>query len=187
MSALAMPLMVRRPGERTVERHSMDEAAFLAFYEATAGSLRGYLLRSCGNEALADDIVQESYLRLLRAKFEPKSEAHRKNYLFTIATNLLRDHFRSRKHLEVELPELSSPAEHDQAFQMRHDVRETLAELKPRDRQLLWLGHVERFSHKEIADIMEIGAGSVRLMLFRARKRLAEKLESKGIGPEVIA
>jgi RNA polymerase sigma-70 factor (ECF subfamily) len=58
--------------------------------------------------------------------------------------------------------------------------------MKPRERELLWLGHVERFSHKEIARIMDLKPGSIRLLLFRARKKLAEKLREAGLGPEVM-
>jgi RNA polymerase sigma-70 factor (ECF subfamily) len=49
--------------------------------------------------------------------------------------------------------------------------------LKPRERELLWLGHVERFSHKEIAEILGLKSGSIRLLLFRARKKLGAMLE----------
>src|SRR5438132_13506283 len=47
----------------------MDAAAFQVFYAKTAPGLRGYLRRASGNEALADDILQESFLRFLRAEF----------------------------------------------------------------------------------------------------------------------
>jgi RNA polymerase sigma factor (sigma-70 family) len=46
--------------------------------------------------------------------------------------------------------------------------------LKPRERQLLWLAYVEGSSHKEIADCTGLRAGSIRLLLFRARRKLAE-------------
>ncbi|MEJ2085795.1 MAG: sigma-70 family RNA polymerase sigma factor [Acidobacteriota bacterium] len=69
---------------------------------------------------------------------------------------------------------------------MSTDVQRILGEMNPRERELLWLGHVERFSHKEIANILGLKAGSIRLLLFRARKKMAEKLRQAGLGPEVM-
>jgi RNA polymerase sigma-70 factor (ECF subfamily) len=52
-------------------------------------------------------------------------------------------------------------------------MRHAFGQLKPRERQLLWLAYVEGSSHKEIAEAMRLRTGSVRLLLFRARRRLA--------------
>ena len=57
-----------------------------------------------------------------------------------------------------------------------------MAQLRLRDRQLLWLAHVEEFSHKEIGAILGLKATSIRLMLFRARKRLAAEARKSGLG-----
>ena len=59
-------------------------------------------------------------------------------------------------------------------------MRQTFGRLKPRERQLLWLAYVEGSNHQEIADCTGLRAGSVRLLLFRARHKLAE-LISKGL------
>lgn len=165
----------------------MDEASFQKLYDRTARQLRGYLTRVCGDRATADDLLQEAYMRLLKARFEPQSDEHLKNYLFTIATNLTRDRFRRMRWTEVPLPEMGSGGDHDRRVQLRSDVRDLLGKLKPRDRRLLWLGHVERFSHREIGEILGVKPESVRLMMFRARKRFAAQLELHGVGPEVLS
>lgn len=167
-------------------RARMDEASFQKLYDRTARQLRGYLTRLCGDPPTADDLLQETYLRLLRARFEPQSDEHLKNYLFTIATNLARDRFRRQRWVEVPLPEIGGGGDQDRRVQLRTDLRGLLRQLKPRDRQLLWLGHVERFSHREIGQILDVKPESVRLMIFRARKRLAALLEQHGVGPEVL-
>ena len=69
----------------------MDEDAFRAFYDRTARSLWGYLSRMTGDPQVADDLLQETYYRFLRARGHWESEAHRRAYLFRIATNLARD------------------------------------------------------------------------------------------------
>ncbi len=56
----------------------MDEAAFQHLYQLTARPLRAYLLRSCGDLELANDLLQETYLRFLKADFEGNDDAHRR-------------------------------------------------------------------------------------------------------------
>src|SRR6185436_12946151 len=72
----------------------MDEDAFRAFYDRTARSVWLYLTRLTRDSQLADDLLQETYYRFLRTERSYESDAHRRNYLFLIATNLARDNHR---------------------------------------------------------------------------------------------
>jgi RNA polymerase sigma-70 factor (ECF subfamily) len=58
-----------------------------------------------------------------------------------------------------------------------------LRELTPRERQLLWLAYVEGMSHGEIAAAVGLKSGSIRPLLFRARRRMAEVLRGRGMAP----
>jgi len=69
----------------------VDQPAFQLFYEQTAGSLLGYLVRVCGERGLAEDLCQESYCRFLTADAPAMDERQARSYLFQIATNLMRD------------------------------------------------------------------------------------------------
>jgi RNA polymerase sigma-70 factor (ECF subfamily) len=69
------------------------------------------------------------------------------------------------------------------AFDLPHDVRQLLAELKPRDQQLLWLAYVEGFSRREIAPLLGGQEESVRVLLLRARERMALLLKEQGLAP----
>src|SRR5205823_8441327 len=69
----------------------MDEEAFRAFYERTARGVWAYLARVTGDRQMADDLLQETFYRFLRAAATHDSEAHRRNSLYRIATNLARD------------------------------------------------------------------------------------------------
>lgn len=153
-------------------RLRMDEASFTLFYKQSAHKLFGYLLRVSGDRSLAEDILQETYCRLLLSKLPPMDEASQQSYLFRIATNLLHD--RRRRHYECALPEyLPEPACSPAQLDRQLELRQAFRQLKVRERQLLWLAYVEGSNHKEIAKITGLRHGSVRLLLFRARRRLA--------------
>lgn len=165
-----------------VDPPSMDEQAFRGLYARTARPLRAYLARVTCNRALADDLLQDTYLRFLHAGFSSPDEAYQRNYLFRIATNLMRDHFRRAKREGGELPELAAEARFTHEVQMRSDVGGALAELASRDRTMLWLAYVEGASHDEIAAALGLRSRSIRSMLFRARQRLAAALAARGLG-----
>src|SRR5271169_5022607 len=69
----------------------MDEDTFRAFYERTARGIWAYLARVTGDRQQADDLLQETFYRFLRAAATHDSETHRRNSLYRIATNLARD------------------------------------------------------------------------------------------------
>ena len=168
-------------GEGARAESRMDRDAFAGFYERMARPLWAYLARVSGDPSLADDLVQESFVRMLGAATPMDGEVHAKRYLFRIATNLLKDHWRRPKASSIEdLPEgvFANESRHAADAQMMLEPR--LLQLRPRERQLLWLAHAEGYSHKEIAEIMGLRSPSIRLMLFRARHRLAELLKDGG-------
>jgi len=186
---LAMSLSLSRAEAVNEPERSviMDEAAFQRLHQLTARQLRAYLLRSCGDLDLANDLLQETYLRFLKADFEGNDDAHRRNYLYRIATNLMTDHYRRTRPQTNDIPELDPTRGHAEEVDMRNDVGGAMAEIGPRDRQMLWLAYVEGASHREIAEIMGIRPASVRSMLFRARGRLADELSSRGLRPGLEA
>jgi len=151
----------------------MDESAFCAFYGQTAKPLLGYLVRICGQRDLAEDLCQESYCRFLTSDVPAMDERQSRSYLFQIATNLLRDRWRRPKE-EAESEGAPEPASHEPPLDRKLATRQAFERLKPRERQLLWLAYVEGSNHKEIAACTGLRAGSIRLLLFRARRRLAE-------------
>ena len=160
----------------------MDAAAFQIFYAQTAPGLRGYLRRASGNEALADDILQESFLRFLRADRPFLEGAPLKAYLYKIATSLLVDHWRRvnrerRWSLRNFLGGEPTTNPRGESEAMRFFRR-----LKPQEQLLLWLAYVEGFDHREIAAALRVKEKSVRVLLFRARQKLARTLESAGLG-----
>ncbi|MEX2272492.1 MAG: sigma-70 family RNA polymerase sigma factor [Vicinamibacterales bacterium] len=170
----------------------MDEEAFRAFYDRTARALWAYLSRLASDPAQADDLLQETYYRFLRAKAHHESEAHRRHSLFRIATNLARDAHRRRKadplrHAgDATVEELgiqgSTPA--PDALVHQHadsaQVRQVLLKLAPRERAMLWLAYAHGSSHREIAAALGVKTPSVKQLLFRARRKMAGLLREDG-------
>jgi RNA polymerase sigma-70 factor (ECF subfamily) len=157
----------------------MDEETFRAFYERTARPLWVYLSRIAGDRQAADDLLQETYYRFLRAHQNWESESHRRAYLYRIATNLVRDRHRRALTQPAALCEANSAtlASRDESIAdatARHaDLQRAMARLKPRERALLWLAYAQEHPHSEIAETLGVATGSVKLLLFRARRRLA--------------
>lgn len=175
------------PSDSAVHPEAVSTAAFEEFYDATKGALRGYLMAALRNGGLADDMTQEAFIRLLTAKRPFANDEHRRRYLFRIASNLLTDHWRKARHAALPLDEALLGSSSQAAFQesapdldARRDLIRELGKLEPRERQLIWLAHVEHLEHREIAAIAGVSRASVRVLLFRARRRLALALSGEG-------
>jgi RNA polymerase sigma-70 factor, ECF subfamily len=180
-------------GAEGEDAFQMDEDAFRVFYERTARPVRAYLSRMTGDPRLADDLLQEAYYRFLRAGGTHESDAHRRNYLFRIAVNLVRDLRRRPRIDDVPMaaggdaaggfdarnyPDPRS-ADIDDGAARRVDLHRAMAQLKPRERELLWLAYAQGSSHQEIAQTLGLKTASIKLLLFRARRRLAALLRGE--------
>lgn len=175
------------PAESTREAGpQMDSEAFAAFYGRSARPLWAYLARVSGDPALADDLAQEAYVRFLCATLRDDGEIAARRYLFKIATNLLHDFWRRPQATSIEdVPETFFVAADAMAqSESRAELGPALRQMRPRDRQLLWLAYAEGYSHREIAQVTGLAAASVRLLLFRARRKMARLLQEQATPAE---
>jgi RNA polymerase sigma-70 factor (ECF subfamily) len=152
------------------EATAMDEQEFCALYDATARPIMAYLAGVTGRRDVAEDVLQETYCRFL-VRQPPSMDANEtRRYLFRIATNLLRDRWRKGEDKPwQEVAEDGFSVDVDTQV----DVRAAMRALKPRERELLWLAYVEGMNHAEIAAATGLRAISVRMLLFRARRKAA--------------
>ena len=160
-----------------------EDAEFRDLYDRTAPRLRAYLYIVLRDYALADDLLQEAFYRLLRA--EPKgANVHQlRSYLYKTARTLIADHGR-RRALERKWQESRTMEEaRKPGMDLTLDMERLFAKLTPKQQTLLWLADVEGFSHREIAASVGVREGSVRVLLYRARRRLAGILRDHGLGP----
>jgi RNA polymerase sigma-70 factor, ECF subfamily len=160
---------------------AMNSERFAAFYEHSARPLWAYLARVSGDPSLADDLMQESYVRFLCGDSPGDGEVESRRYLFRIATNLLRDHWRRPGATSIDdLPEhLFASTDSSEQMNSAALLQPALARMRPRDRQLLWLAHAENYSHREIAQMTGLATTSIRLLLFRARRKIARILRQE--------
>ncbi len=176
----------------------MDEEAFRGFYDRNARGIWAYLSRVTGDRQMADDLLQETFYRFLRASSagEPDrfdSDAHRRNSLYRIATNLATDARRrsfTRPAAAISGDDVERLADaggvgrfgsdHGADIGRRTDVNRALAQLRPRDRAMLWMAYAEGSSHDEIADVIGVQRSSMKLLLFRARRKMAKLLGAEG-------
>jgi RNA polymerase sigma-70 factor (ECF subfamily) len=164
----------------------MDEDAFRGFYERTARPLRAYLAR-LADPGDADDLLQETYYRFLRAQRVYEGDAHRRNALFAIATNVARDRARRRRVDPVAAADRpdgdwASEGSSARSQDSRHDLSRAMARMRPRERGLLWLAYAQGWSHREIAGALGLSVSSVKPLLFRARRKLAGLLRGHAAG-----
>jgi RNA polymerase sigma factor (sigma-70 family) len=154
----------------------LDQPEFRAFHELTARKLAAYLRRSLPPED-AEDAVQECYFRLLRTPHATLPADERRAYLYRIAANLVNDAWRARK----KAPAGTGPAPDDLAGRVpsevdRIDLTRAMRHLRVQEQTMLWLAYVEQASHREIASALSVKEGSVRVLLSRARQKLAAAL-----------
>lgn len=154
------------------------EGVFRRYYPA----LHRYLLRLTGDADVADDIAQDAFMRLLE---RPLPEAEARPWLFTVATNRLRDHARSnarrRRLLEEHPPERHStpPLSEDLAKEQEmQKVRTALGALNERDREIL-LMREEGFKYAEIAEVIGVAPSSVGTLAARALRRFSKQYRAQ--------
>jgi RNA polymerase sigma-70 factor (ECF subfamily) len=165
----------------------LTESEFQDLYRLHARPLWAYLYRLTGNAADADDLLQEAFCRMLAAPLATRDDGELRAYLFRVASNAATDLWRrggrGKRREEPLSEEAAGGARDGEDAVLKRDMARTFRDLKPQERMLLWLAHVEGSEHREIAAALGLKAASVPVLLFRARRKLAGLLRKKGYGP----
>ncbi len=155
-----------------------EREAFDALIERYAERLRGYARRVAAQEAEVDDLVQDTWLRVLRGLPGLRDPARFRSWLFGIAHRVLVDRLRSRYAAPVEdstedaARPLADEADLQQEHVDRDQVERGMAVLTPPDREAVWLFHFEQLTLDEIALATSVPVGTVKSRLHRARKQM---------------
>lgn len=157
--------------------------AFEALFARHSGRVQGFLARMVRSEPLAEDLLQSTFLSVIRARgrFEPGTRFV--PWLMTIAANAARDALRHQRHVDAyasredtAVPTSVQPPAGDPS--MRRHLLDALQQLPPDQREAVVLSKVEGWSFEEIAALRGITAGAARLRAHRGYERLRELLGS---------
>jgi RNA polymerase sigma-70 factor (ECF subfamily) len=169
-----------------------DPDAFDSVYEHFRPRLFGFLVRLSGRQDVAEDLLQETWIRLARRAPRLREDTRLAAYLFTVARNLYLS-FRRWRLLDAErvqeLARVHVPSEHAScpfeavaATETEARVERALASLPLRYREVLLLTAVVGLTPSEAAGVCELRPEALRKRLSRARSMLAERLEKRTPG-----
>ncbi len=184
---------------RLAERARAGSAeAFRTLVELYQRPIFSFVVRMVGDAALADDIAQDVFLRAWRhlADYDPSRKFS--SWIFKIAHNRTIDQMRRHKLRRtyalagadedddgmnrVPAPEeTSSPLRRAESSELARLVQESIAELRPTYREILLLRFEQSLQYDEIATVLGVALGTVKVQLHRARKALARELMRRGV------
>ena len=164
-----------------------DRSAFDALFRRWSAPLLRYLARMLRDAGTAEELVQEVFLRVYRARERYAPEARFSTWLYRIATNLalneLRRPRRREMHASLDEPgaaplaaEAPVPESALDARRLAARVEHELAQLPERQRAALCLSAVEGLSYADVAATLEISESAVKALVHRARTALIESL-----------
>jgi RNA polymerase sigma-70 factor (ECF subfamily) len=166
-----------------------DPAAFEAIYEAYRPRLFGFLVRLSRRRDVAEDLLEETWVRLVTRCATLADDARLGPWLFAVARNLYFSWRRSRGVDEARTSELdpawpapergASPFEAAARRELERRVEAALARLSLRDRELLLLVGVEGLTPSEAAGVCGVPAVTLRARLHRAREKLVAEMDAE--------
>jgi len=180
-----------------------DKTAFGEIVRRYADSMLGYLTRMSKDREEAQDLFQETFRRVCEKAHTFAGGAF-KNWLFTIATNAAIDGLRRRKRLRLlSLNRKADCADGDEEFgaaiaadnrcnpydqaikaEQAEQVKQAIELLPDRQRATLILAYYQQLSYGQIAEALGCSIGTVRTQMFRALRKLADRLPDIGQGIE---
>ncbi len=150
----------------------------------------------CKNKELAEDLVQETCLKAYRSYLTKNQEAKEelknpKAWLFKILVNTHIDYARKKQLDLIDINGLELADKKDTISQIEsnfffENLNNILNELEPEYRVIIYLADVDKYSYKEIAELLKVPMGTVTSRLYRARHALRELLTEKGYSREVV-
>ena len=177
-----------------------DEEAFTFLFKRYEIRIFNYILRHVGNRALAEDILQNSFLKVHRSRKSYRPSAAFSTWIFTIASNLLRDTARAERRQAniVDLQEArdkvatgsgplgsvtmsrpQNPEVESGDREIADYIRQAIQALPTDQRELIILAKYEGFKYEEIAEILNTTPGAVKVKAHRAMKFLQRILRER--------
>lgn len=159
-----------------------SRAAFEELFERYRGPICGFFRRRLSSEERAEDLTQETFLAVIRARtrYEPRAEV--RTYLYGIAIKLLANERRRQNRDGPSLEDTPEPAT-SPAPDTSLWVRQAIERLDDSEREILMLREYEQLSYAEIAELLRLPVNTVRSRLFRSRMALKNHLQPETARP----
>jgi RNA polymerase sigma-70 factor (ECF subfamily) len=172
-----------------------DDAAYDYLVEKFRRPLIGFMYRMAHNQAIAEELAQEVFLRVYRSRHTYAADAKFTTWLYRIATNLAVNHARDTRHeraevtvsideadeetgLQVDVPDPSLTAE--QAILRRERlaaIRKHVEALPERQRMAVLMHKYQGLDYRQIAEVLKLSESATKSLLFRAYETLRDKLK----------
>lgn len=165
-----------------------DDSAFVDLIRDYKDGLILYLCGITGNVHLAEDLTEDTFVRIITRKPKFSGKSSFKTWLYAIARNMAFDYLRKNKGIQqVSTEELHSLQSDEETLERayikeeeRIELHKAMDKLIPAYKQVLWLTYFEEFSAKEVSLIMKKSVHNVETLLYRARRSLKAELEREG-------
>ena len=184
--------MTRTDVQLMLDVKAGDDASFDLLLQKYRLPLVNFLFRMVRDAATAEDLAQEVFLRVYRARRQYSPSAKFTTWLFRIATNLALNSVRDNRHRRADVS-IDAPVEEDEAprelpaREMRIDehmverdrsefIRRAVAELPEKQRVAVLLHKYEEMDYGEIAKVLECSESALKSLLFRAYETLRVRL-----------
>lgn len=183
---MSQPMVLEQPSdaELMVRVREGDQDAFAELVDRHKDVVVSYVARLTADRDRAEDLAQETFLRLFRAARDYTEQGYLRAFLFRIATNLVRSEERRAKRLRLLTPFLPRQEHAEPAApsgmlrrEMHRELAAAVAKLPLRYRVPLVLHEIEGWSYVDIAQEMGCREGTVKSRVHRGRLQLKEKLE----------
>lgn len=162
-----------------------DDAAFEELFRRYAPMLMRLTVRRLRSEELAREVVQQTFFQMHAARFDFRQDRKLRPWVFTIAMNLVREHYRKKKRRkETDLDEAREPATVEERGPLERKerarlLREAMDQLPASQREVVELHWFEERPFAEVAEIVGSTEGAVRVRAHRAYKKLKELLDAE--------
>lgn len=165
-----------------------DDNGFVELIKIYKDGLILYLCGIMGNVHLAEDLTEDTFVKIITKKPKFSEKSTFKTWLYAIARNVAFDYLRKNKGItEVSADELHNLQTDEESLEKayikeeeRIQLHKAMDTLLPDYKQVLWLTYFEEFNAKEVSQIMKKSVHSVETLLYRARRSLKAELEREG-------
>lgn len=158
-----------------------DEKAFSELLHRHQAAIYAFACRLLGDEREAEDVAQETFLRLYRTSGRYREKASLRTYLFKITKNLCIDHHRKKRPEPMdELPDTATretPLDLLEGAMAVDRIEKAINDLPVNQKTALLLRHTEQMPYSRIAEVMDLSVGAVESLLVRGRRTLRQVLK----------